>query len=150
MTELFYPSNLSKPMPVFLGGSTAKGDWQKKVVAAFEDTHIPFINTSRPDWDVVEPNREQKNEHIAWEFNWQKRVLNHFICIPADAKSPTVMLELGLAISCHGNAVVFIDPEYSHFHNARIACETYGVRVFTDFDEAVEKLKDLFLTSRLF
>lgn len=150
MTVLSYPDLISKKMPIFLGGSTAKGDWQKKVIDAFEGTGAVFINTCRPDWDINEPTREQKNLHIQWEFNWQSRVLNDFICIPADAKSPTVLLELGIAITKNGHAVVFIDPAYSHFHNARIACDQMGVQIFTDFDEAVKKLKDLFLTSSLF
>ena len=135
---------------IFLGGSTAKGDWQQKIIAAFQDVeHVNFINTCRPDWDVTEPTRQEKNEHIEWEFQMLSHAEFVFICIPADAKSPTVALELGIALADQGregNLVVFIDPAYSHFHNLRIACGVEHVEVHTNFDDAVAEMKDLFLT----
>lgn len=150
MRTIIYPETICRLPPIFLGGSTSKGDWQQVIQDLFANTAAVFINTCRPDWDVKEPTREEKNDHIEWEFDWLDRTRLDFICVPADAKSPTVLLELGIAITkplSASHAVVFIDPGYSHFHNARIACETAGVHVYTDFDEAVEKLKDLFLTS---
>ena len=151
MKVITYPTDLVKDMPIFLGGSTAKGDWQRQVEAFMADTTAALINTCRPDWDVTEPTREQKNDHIAWEFQWMERIMNYFICIPADTKSPTAMLELGLVLAKPlARAVIYIHPEYSHYHNARLAAAAYGHIIHTDLDEALKRLKDLFLTSRLF
>lgn len=147
MKIIGHPETFSRAMPIFLGGSTSKGDWQKVVQNYMADTAAIFVNTCRPDWDEVEPTRHEKNKHIEWEFNWMNRVLNYFICIPADAKSPTVMLELGLVLAKPmARGVIYIDPGYSHFENARIAAAEYGFKVETDFDVALKKLKDLFLT----
>lgn len=152
MKVMHYPEMLSKRCPIFLGGSTSKGDWQALVQEAFADTDAVFVNTCRPDWDVREPTREEKNDHIAWEFDMLDRCSVTFICIPENAsKSPTVLLELGIAITKSiGSVVVYIHPSYSHYNNAVIACEQALVTPYVDFDEAVKKLKDLFLTSPYF
>lgn len=150
MKVITYPEFITRGKPIFLGGQTSKGDWQKEVEEFFTDTDAIFINTCRPDWDVKEPTREEKNDHIEWEFDWLDRTSVDFIVIPADAKSPTVMLELGIAIakpygSC---SVVYIHPDYSHFHNAKIACDVFGLDVHTNFHNAMSHLKELYLTSR--
>ena len=148
MKIIQYPETSCSSIPVFLGGSTAKGDWQKLVEAYMVDTNATLINTCRPDWDLNSPTQAEKEKHMIWEFNWLDRSSFNFICIPADAKSPTVLLELGIAISKAPRVpvIVFIDPSYSHFENARVACKTVNVGVHTDFDKAMYRLKNMFLT----
>lgn len=151
MKIMMYPETISKAGPIFLGGSTAKGDWQREVINRLADTTATVINTSRPDWDVKAPTPFAVVDHIEWEMDWLNRAPIVFIYIPKDAKSPTVLLELGIAITRYPNlkTVVCIEEGYSHFNNAVCACHAARIHPFINFDDAVKRLKDLYLTSGL-
>ncbi len=147
MNIITYPSTMSETSTLFLGGNTAKGDWQEVVIDALAGSNVTVVNTSRKDWDRVSPKEEDIKRHIRWELDWLYRSTTRFICIPANTKSPTVLLELGAALSDEdATTFVYVDPEYSHYNHVVTACQLKGVPVFTDFTRAVEKCKDLFLS----
>jgi hypothetical protein len=149
MDIIRYPEMLSFQGPIFLGGNTAKGVWQIDFADFMGDTGAVLIDTSRQDWNVTPPTPEEIEDHVDWEMDWLRRAPFVFICIPWDTKSPTVLLELGIAITRMFNhrTVVYIEPGYSHFVNAEAACRQENIPVYTSFIDAAKRMKDLFLTS---
>lgn len=151
MKILRYPESLSMQAPIFLGGTTAKGDWQEKVAEYMSDTHAVLVNTCRPDWNNAILTPEDITAHATWEFDWLDRSAILFIYIPKDTTSPTVLLELGMAlglVSWMEKVIVCIEDGYSHKLNADAACNVAAVPVYDNLYDAMKKLKDLFLTSR--
>lgn len=143
MIEVVTFNNVPDPSlgkTVFLGGSTAKGDWQEKVIERLSFANVNVVNTSRPDWNIKPPTEHEKKSHSRWEMFELYLADYAFIYIPADAKSPTVLLELGIALSKgEGNVWVAVDRDYPWYDNVLEACSLHG-SVVQSFEEALDAL----------
>jgi len=146
-----FPETEAEAQTIFLGGSTASGKWQQDFAQFMADTDVTLINTSRPDWKNKILSLNDISEHVAWEMLRMNRADFIFIHIDKEAKSPTVLLELGIAITAHHRqVVVYLEEGYSHWTNAATACETAGIPFFVLQETAMKRMKDMYLNlSRL-
>lgn len=133
---------------VFLAGTIEMGksvDWQtelgKKLDVIFKDDVI-VLDPRRTDWDA---SWEQKDGNLQFteQVEWEQRalLLSHtifFYFIPG-TMSPVSLLELGQFLG-RTNCIVCCPEGYWRKGNVDITCRLANVKVYNNYDEAVEKL----------
>jgi hypothetical protein len=133
---------------VFLAGSIEMGfceDWQIKVSEIFNDYDVTFLNPRRDGWDSTW-TQEKINKEFAHQVNWEMDSLDScdiiFMNILPDTKSPITLLELGLHADSKKIIVCCPDGFYRK-GNVEIVCSRFNIPLYNNFDDAVEKLKQM-------
>lgn len=137
---------------IFLAGSIEMGlaeDWQTKTSELFKDTDVTFFNPRRDGWDSSW-TQERINKEFAHQVNWEMDSLEEcdiiFMNIIPGTKSPITLLELGL----HANSkkiIVCCPDGFWRKGNVEIVCSRFNIPLYNNFEEAIEKLKDMIKNS---
>jgi hypothetical protein len=137
---------------IFLAGSIEMGsceDWQTKTSEIFKDTDVTFFNPRRDGWDSTW-TQEKINKEFAHQVNWEMDSLDScdiiFMNIIPGTKSPITLLELGL----HANSkkiIVCCPDGFWRKGNVEIVCSRFNIPLYDNFEEAIEKLKDMIKNS---
>jgi len=134
---------------VFLAGSIEMGvaeKWQDRVVKAFADTDLVFLNPRRDDWDsswTQSASDPKFYEQVNWEldgFEVADVVLFYF---DPNTKSPITLLELGLMAGkayAMGTTVIVCCPDgFYRKGNVEMVCQRYfGMHLVHTFDKMIE------------
>jgi hypothetical protein len=132
---------------VFLAGSIAMGkaeDWQTEVEKALADENIVIMNPRRDVWpENVDQtiNNITFREQVEWELFAQADADIILMYFHPETQAPITLLELGL-FAGDGNLVVCCPDGFYRKGNVDIVCDAYNLPVYTDFNKAVEAVKE--------
>lgn len=139
---------------IFLAGSIDMGkskpwadDLFNKLVKEKSSNKILLMNPRRDDWDSsweqsIE-NKEFKGQ-VTWELDGLDASDIIVINILPDSKSPITLLEMGLHIK--DKEIMLCCPDgFYRKGNVDIVAERHNVKVYKDFDELIEDLKEKIL-----
>ncbi|AVH85116.1 hypothetical protein RsoM2USA_188 [Ralstonia phage RsoM2USA] len=153
MSKVIYSPDRTRPPEgiwVFLAGSIEMGkaeDWQSSLGDKLSE--IPEVtaifNPRRNDWDsswVQSIDNPQFNEQVNWELDhieYSDVVFMNFI---PDTQSPITLAELGYILGRSRDQILIIccPDGFWRQGNVEIMAERSGLRIFRDYDEAVQAL----------
>jgi hypothetical protein len=136
------------PPTVFLAGSIDLGtarDWQKEFEREFEHFPCTIYNPRRPDWDSSwkQTSTDPKfSEQVNWELDFINAATNVFMFIGAESKAPISLLEFGIIASSRPKKLtICVEEGFYRRGNIEVVCERHDITLYSDFKQAVEKLK---------
>lgn len=137
---------------IFLAGTIEMGksiDWQSIITEEIlKDQQITFYNPRINFWDQ-DWKLSIDDPHFSHQVNWEQDNLESskfiFFNFLPDTISPISLLELGQQISTRDpNTIIVCCPDgYLRKGNVDIVCKRKGVKVYTDFLEAINHMKEL-------
>jgi len=130
---------------VFLAGSIEMGkaeDWQAAVGVYFSTMDAyTLLNPRRDDWDASWEQKFEEsnfNQQVSWELNGLDRADKIILYLVPDTKSPISLLELGL-YATSGKILVCCPDGFWRKGNVEIVCEKYGIPLYENLEELLEK-----------
>ena len=141
---------------IFLAGSIDMGkskpwaeDIFNQIIDQPTENNILLLNPRRSNWDTSwkqEITNPKFKEQVDWELDGLDASSIVVVNILADSKSPITLMELGLHIKDTDKELFVCCPKgFYRKGNVDIICDRYNVKVYDDFDEMVEKLKEKIL-----
>lgn len=136
---------------IFLAGSIDMGkskpwadDLFNQLTKEKSNNKILLMNPRRDDWDSSwEQSIENKQfkGQVTWELDGLDASDIIVINILPDSKSPITLLELGL--HAKDKEILLCCPKgFYRKGNVDIVAERYNIKVYEDFNELIEKLKE--------
>ncbi len=117
-------------------------EWQSRVVKAFENEKVIFLNPRRDDWDsswVQSKDNAQFRKQVEWELTAQTLADVIVMYFDPTTKSPITLLELGLFR--HKDLIVCCPEGFWRKGNVDIVCEFYKIKQVADLTELVLEVR---------
>lgn len=128
---------------IFLAGTIDMGksvDWQKATIDWFKgksDGKFMLFNPRRGKG--LSGEMSDFEHQVNWELEHLERTDIIIMNILANSKSPITLLEMGLFMRS-GKLYVICEPGFYRYDNVRLTCARYGVPLYHNLDEFLEKM----------
>ena len=131
---------------LFLAGSIEMGqasNWQDEVEKLLANTGWVILNPRRDDWDsswIQSKDNPKFREQVEWELNGLEAAQKVLMYFDPATKSPVSLFELGLFAQAPHKMIVVCPEGFWRKGNVDIVCERYGIRQFSNLEEASKEL----------
>lgn len=148
-----WPIPKGNSVRVFLAGSIEQGsaeNWQTRIVDHLKTIETPneleIFNPRRDNWDSSWPNDPHFDEfrnQVLWELEHISLSDVVFFWFDPNTKSPISLLELGIVLTSEKHVIIYCPKEFYRYGNVEITASTFGEPVFTDPEQAIDRLTSL-------